>query len=333
MTELNTSTGQKTPETRGIRAWVLTNGMAGFETQTLGVAEAMGLQPEVKRVTPLPPWRWLAPWGPAAPDRAIVAPWPELLIASGRQSIPYARKIKRAAKGETFVAILQDPRVAPSHFDFVWAPMHDLLEGPNVLSTLVSPHQLTPERLAAEARRIAPEIAHLPHPRIAVLIGGSNAVYRLDESAAAQIGRTLAEAARRSHAGLMITPSRRTGGRQAQIIRDCVNDVPHVMWDGRGDNPYFGYLGSADAVIVTCDSVNMIGEAAATGKPVHVIELAGGSPRSRRFLAGIYAQGAARPFAERLESWPCAPLNATWEIADAIARAMTLKRRARQPRT
>jgi uncharacterized protein len=319
----------KTTETC-LTAWVLTNGMAGFETQALGVAEAMELTPEVKRVSPPAPWRWLAPWGPAAPDSKIAPPWPDLLIASGRQSIPYARMIRARAKGQTFVAVLQDPRISPATFDFVWAPKHDRLTGPNVLSTLTSPHRLTTELLAREAKRIAPQIAHLPHPRVAVLLGGSNAVYRLDENAAARIGRMLADVMDLSHASLMITPSRRTGARQTQIIRDLTKDKPSVMWDGASDNPYFGYLGSADAVIVTCDSVNMIGEGAATGKPVHVIALEGGSDRSRRFLDAIYAQGAARPFRGRLESWPCAPLNATWEIADAIARAMRVGRGGRR---
>ncbi len=94
----------------------------------------------------------------------------------------------------------------------------------------------------------------------------------------------------------MVTPSRRTGARQADIIRERIKGVPSVMWNGEGENPYFGYLGSADAIVVTSDSVNMVGEAAGTGKPVHVIELEGGSPKWERFLGALYESGAARPF-------------------------------------
>lgn len=313
-----------------MKAWLLTNRMIGFETQTMGVAEAMGIAAELRGVSPPAPWRWLAPWGPAAPDNTIAPPWPDLVIASGRQAIPYARMIRRRSGGRTFVAVLQDPRMSPRHFDFVWAPKHDLLGGPNVLSTLLSPHRVTEERLALHAGRIASKIAHLRHPRIAVLLGGTNAVYRFDEAAAARIGKMLAKLADDTHGGLMITPSRRTGARQAQLIHDAIRGKAAVMWDETGDNPYFGYLASADAVIVTCDSVNMVGEAIATGKPVHVIELAGGSARFRRFLDGVYAEALARPFVGRLESWPSRPLNATWEIADAIARAMSLRRAAKR---
>jgi mitochondrial fission protein ELM1 len=310
----------------GLSCWILTNGMAGFETQALGVAEALGLAPRIKRVAPPAPYRWLAPHGPAAPDAKIAPPWPDLLIASGRQSIPYARMIRRRSNGKTFTVVLQDPRVAPSHFDLVWAPAHDRLEGANVLTTLVSPHRLTRARLESEAARIAPIVAHLPHPRVAVLLGGTNAVYAFTEETAARIGAQLANLADKFHAGLMVTPSRRTGEKQTRIVREALKDRPAIVWDGAGENPYFGFLGQADAVVVTCDSVNMVGEAAFTGKPVYVIELDGGKSRKeakfRRFLDGVYESGAARPFAGRLESWEYAPLNATHEIADAIRRAI-----------
>jgi mitochondrial fission protein ELM1 len=319
------SSGRASLAPLGVRTWIVTNGAAGFEVQALGVAEALGVEPEIKRVDPPPPWRWLAPWGFAAPNPAIAPPWPDLVIASGRQAIPYARKIREAARGHTFVAVLQNPVVSPSQFDFVWAPEHDQLRGANVLSTLTSPHRLSPERLAAEAAKLSAVTARLPQPRVAVLLGGSNAVYKLSEETAAKIADMLAMLLD-DGAGLMITPSRRTGEAQQRIIRDRVVGRAAVMWDGRGDNPYFGYLGSADAVIVTCDSVNMVGEAAATGKPVYVIELEGGSPKFRRFLDGMYARGAARRFEGRLDNWQPVPLNATGEIADAIAYAFHARR-------
>jgi mitochondrial fission protein ELM1 len=289
--------------------------MAGFETQGIGIAEALGLQPIIKRVSPTAPWKWLAPHGPAAPNPDIKAPWPDLLIASGRQSIPYARMIAKA--GKSFTVVLQDPRVAPSNFDLVWAPAHDQLSGPNVVSTLVSPHRLTRARLDTEAGKWGPKLAHLPHPRVAVLIGGKNSVYDFDEAAAKQLADDLATLADQG-AGLMVTASRRTGEAQTEIIRDALKSRSALVWDGTGDNPYFGFLGAADAVIVTSDSVNMVGEAAFTGKPVHVVELSGYSAKFRRFLDAIYMEGAARPFVGALESWEYAPLNATHVIAEAI---------------
>lgn len=318
---------EKALPTDKIEAWVLTNGMAGYEVQAIGICEALGVEPRIKRISPGVPHRWIAPWGPAAPVEGVAPPWPDLLIASGRQAIPYARMIRRRSGGKTFVAVLQDPKVPPKQFDLVWAPQHDRLDGDNVLSTLTSPHRITREKLAAEAQRFEAQVGHLPHPRVAVLLGGANAVYHFAEEAAERIGAQLAGLADHFHAGLMVTPSRRTGEAQARIIREHLRGRPFVMWDGAGDNPYFGFLGQADAIVVTCDSVNMVGEAASTGKPVYVIELEGGSPKFRRFLDAMYAAGAARPFAGQLESWEYEPLNATQEIADAIARGLAARKR------
>jgi len=305
--------------------WIVTDGGAGFEVQALGVAEAMGAVPTIKRIKQSAPWRWLAPWGPAVDGDDIAPPWPDLVIAAGRQSIPFARMIRRRARGKTFVAVLQDPRVPPSAFDLVWVPAHDKLRAPNVFVTTVSPHRLTPVRLAEEACRIASDIAHLPHPRVALLLGGSNGVFRFDETAADKIARAAVLAVKEAGGGLMVTPSRRTGARQSEIFREWIKQVPSVMWDGKEANPYFGFLGAADAILVTCDSVNMVGEAAATGKPVHVIELEGSSHKWERFLGAVYAQGAARPFRGKIENWRYVPLNPTQEIAATILSAMQKK--------
>jgi mitochondrial fission protein ELM1 len=97
-----------------------------------------------------------------------------------------------------------------------------------------------------------------------------------------------------------------------------------VFWDGRGENPYFGYLGLADAVIVTADSVTMISEAAATGKPVHVAALEGGSAKFRRFHAAMQEAGVTRPFAGRLEDWRYEPLDEAARIATEVRRRLEL---------
>src|SRR3546814_20453175 len=75
--------------------------------------------------------------------------------------------------------------------------------------------------------------------------------------------------------GLMITPSRRTGRRNEEILRRALAGLPAEIWDGAGENPYFGSLALADHVVVTGDSVNMVSEAASTGKPVHVVHQIG----------------------------------------------------------
>jgi len=313
----------------GSRCWVVTNGMAGFEMQAVGVAEALGLVPELKRVTPPAPYKWLAPWGPAAPNAEIAPPWPDIILASGRQAIPYARKIKRASGGKTFVAILQNPKIDPAKVDLVWAPEHDRLSGPNVVSTLTAPNRITPESLAKAASQLHQRYAALPARKIAVVLGGPNKVYRFSSEDMRHLARSLKALAEAENAGLIITTSRRTSAAATGALREELGAVPHNIYDAVHDpaeeNPYPGMLGLAEAIIVTCDSHNMVGEATVTGKPVYVVELEGGSPKFRRFLDALYVNNVARQFDGLLETWSYAPLNATQEIAAAIAAAYSCK--------
>jgi mitochondrial fission protein ELM1 len=51
--------------------------------------------------------------------------------------------------------------------------------------------------------------------------------------------------------------------------------LPGIVWDGNGENPYFAFLAAADAILVTEDSTNLATDAAATGKPLFVLPMAG----------------------------------------------------------
>ncbi len=312
--------------------WVVTDGKPGMENQCLGLAEAVGLAPQAKRVALRQPWRSLSPYLPTPLPLALAGnsdpldpPWPDLLVTSGRQAVGPALAIRRKSRGRTFWVHIQDPGIPFAWVDLVALPRHDGKAGRNVLQTRGALHRVTAERLKREAEAFAPTLAHLPHPRIAVLVGGSNGVYRLTPTVMADVAEQLADIAKRHGAGLMVTPSRRTGEDNEAILRARLRDLPAVVWDGTGPNPYFGYLGLADAVVATCDSVSMISEAASTGKPVYVIELEGGSPKFRRFHEDLYADGVARPFKGELGHWTYAPLDDTPRIAEEVRRRMAAR--------
>jgi mitochondrial fission protein ELM1 len=101
----------------------------------------------------------------------------------------------------------------------------------------------------------------------------------------------------------MVTPSRRTDPKAARILADALVGLPADIWDGGGENPYFGMLALADAILVTRDSVSMTSEAAFTGKPLHVIDLDGSSRRIELFHQHMQAKGYTRRFTGALESW------------------------------
>jgi len=309
--------------------WVVSDGKIGMEVQCLGLAEALGFAPAVKRIQVRRPWRWLPPLlvpnplqclGPKG-DR-LAPPWPRVLIASGRQTVAVSIAIRQAARGRTFTVQVQNPAVDPARFDAIVTPRHDRLRGPNVINTVGGLNIVTPARLAAAAARFAPRLKALPRPLIAVALGGDNKVYRMTGKVVERLGAQLAAMTRAEGAGLLITPSRRTSDRALAALRAALDGLPVKIWDGRGDNPYLAYLALADAIVVTADSINMVSEAASTGKPVFVVELSGGSKKFRRFHRALRAAGVTREFAGRMETWNYAPLRDTEHAAAEIRRRL-----------
>lgn len=309
--------------------WVLTDGKAGDEVQCLGVAEALGLAPSIRRVAPRAPWTWAMPWGPIDPREApgrpgspIAPPFPDLLIASGRRAVSYLRRVKRASGGRTFTVFLKDPRTGAGAADLIWVPQHDRLRGANVLVTLTSPHRISPVRLAAARAAPPAALAALPAPRAAVLLGGDSRHHRFTPADVERLVEGLGRVAA-GGTSLMVTASRRTPAVLAERVRRLVDERGGFFWDGQGDNPYLPMLALADGVIVTADSVNMVGEACATGRPVFIFEPAerhpGAARKAKLFVGGLIEQGAARFFDGHLESGAYAPLNSTPVIAAAIA--------------
>lgn len=314
---------------RPFSIWAVSDGRAGIENQVLGLAEAIQrltpaeIAPKRLRFSPLFD-RWpnalrLWPNAMLAPSSDhLEPPWPDLMIACGRASLPFSTRMRRWSGGQTFVVQLQDPRADSALFDLVIPPLHDGLTGPNILSILGSPNRVTPERLAEGGEPFAERIEALPGPRVAVLVGGRSRTHEISAETATRLADELSDAVRAVNGSVLVTFSRRTpvGVRAAVTAR--LSDLPGWIWDGEGPNPYFAFLHFADHIAVTEDSVNMAAEAATTGKPVHILALDGGSPKFDAFHAALQARGAARPFAGAVDSWTYAPLDETTRAAHEV---------------
>lgn len=318
---------------RADKTCIITDGSVGMEAQGIAVAEAVGLHFTLKRVRPKAAMRLIpAPLQILIPAKALLRavesnealepPWPRLIISIGRRSVPIALAIKRLSGA--YALHIQNPKVPARLFDLVAAPVHDNFEGPNVITTFGAVHNVTPERLAKAGQSFAPRIAALPYPRIAVLLGGESQAFSFPPDVATSLGAKLANLVRETGGSLLVTPSRRTPANTLSALASAIEDTPHFIWDGTGDNPYFAFLSLADAIVVTEDSVNMVTEAAGTGKPVYVQALPGHSTRLSRFHALMRERGVTRPFEGHLEQWSYAPVNDTERVASTIRHALGL---------
>jgi mitochondrial fission protein ELM1 len=304
---------------------VVTDGKAGMESQCVGLAEALGIAPIVKRVRLRSPWRQLTPFVRfgglaqfAKDSDPLAPPWPDLLIATGRHSVAASLLVRKLSGGRTRTVQLQNPVIRPKHFDLVVVPRHDGLTGANVVATKGALHRVTPEILWEGSKRLLPRVRHLARPYIAVLIGGTNAAYRLGADEMMALAADLASCARAMSASLLITPSRRTGEENLRILKEQLAGFPHFVWDGEGENPYFGLLGLANFIVTTPDSVNMISEAASTGKPVYVVHLPGGSRKFDRFHRLMREDGIVKDFKGALAAYRYAPLDDVVVVATRV---------------
>ena len=323
-----------------LNVWIVTDGRAGIEAQALGLAEAIARRAPIslttKRVRIRTPYSWLPAGFVPAPKHALTIesdpiqpPWPDIFIGCGRASIPLAMGMREGSNGKSFVVQLQDPRVNPREFDVVIPPMHDGLEGQNVLPIVGACNRITAERLdRAVSEYKSANLEDLPAPRFAILIGGKSKRQDISADRAREISHSLAAVQRETGGSLMATLSRRTSQAARMQFRTWL--APHcaVFYEDEGANPYPAILGVADHIFVTADSVNMATEAAATGKPVHVIAVDGQLGKLARFHQSLARRGCARPFNGKLETWSYPPLLETDRAAAAVLTAWAARTRA-----
>ena len=319
--------------------WALTDNRAGNAGQCLGVAEALGLRFETRDIdytakAALPNFIMGASFGGLTPSSRVnlVPPWPDILITAGRRTAPVARRIKENNDGRTFLVQIMHPGDAGiDDFDLIAVPTHDgVTPRPNFLEITGAPHRVTAAVLAEAEEAWRDTFAKLPEPRIALIVGGSTRRRTFTDDMARALGQLATTLARDNAGSLLISTSRRTGAAADALFADIRVPYFAFRWGDEGENPYFGFLGSADAVIVTGDSVSMCSEACAVPVPVYVYAPPKLTTRKHaRLHQSLFDGGYARPLESlnesgKLENWEHPPLNAATAIAAEIKKRFGL---------
>ena len=257
-----------------MRAWTVCDPKAGTLTQSLGVARQF--DPEPHRVLLkdwLPKWRR----GLFSPYRRLSEPEPDLIVSCGSIAPRHVFAIAERCRKRPFLVHLQPADDAASmRYDLIFAGRHDMRSiddpPPNYHAMLGAPHQLSAEAL--EALRPAARARWAPKggPVVTVLVGGPTRAYAYDEATIAGLIAAIRGFAAEGRT-VLVSPSRRT----PPSLRDWLlgaRGETIVVWDQTGDNPYKDFVAAADAFLITKDSVTMPSEAATTGRPVFVFDLA-----------------------------------------------------------
>ncbi len=263
--------------------WVLLGKRRGDNAQSLRLAEALGWPTQCFQLTFNPLFlcsnrllnRSQASLQSAEPE--LVPPWPDLVIAVGRRTVPVARWIQAQGEGHPRLIHLGRPRAPLNWFDhIVTTPQYALPPRRHITHLPLPLGQVTAQGLRRAAAEWRHRLQGLPRPRIAVLVGGPSRSVRLGRQEAYRIVQVARDQLPGQGGSLLISTAPRTPPVVADLLEHELPE-PHLLyrWDRlRGsDNPYLGYLAWADEAIVTQDSVSTLADSVAANLPTLVVDL------------------------------------------------------------
>lgn len=231
----------------------------------------------------------LASLKPAARAR-LAPPWPALVIAAGKRSVPVARWIRRQSAAKSRLVHIGRPRAPLADFDLViTTPQYGLPPGENVLE-LPLPLAGRPQADMAGFAQWQAAWRDLPRPLVGVAVGSSKYPLRFEANEQEELARLLnLELAPGGSVLLIASPrtSPEAVPRMAAMLK-----VPHLAYSPfeRGSNPYAAALMLCDRLVVTGDSASMIADALRASKPVDVFRL----PVSQGRMAWSARRGLGR---------------------------------------
>lgn len=303
--------------------WVISDGRRGIENQALGLAEAAArLSPLEMRCHIIENGKAFASASPRLQfalkskpaDYGLPKRLPDIAIGCGRQAIAPLMAIKKA-KPAIFTVYIQAPRVDTANFDVVFAPEHDALTGKNVELTLGSPNRVTNALIIGQTLKFAKKLETLAIPRIAMLIGGPSKSHKWGNAEHTAHLEAAQQALNQGYC-LLITTSRRTPMAAVKDYQRLASDNDNIwLFNGDGENPYYAFLGGANAILVTEDSTNMLTEACATGKPVFRLPMSGHASKFEKLYEALSKRCNLTRFSGTFAAESYSPLNETDRIA------------------
>jgi mitochondrial fission protein ELM1 len=264
--------------------WVLADDKAGHSTQSLGLANDLGWPCEVKKLK-FNTLNWLSNQLIGASllglnrrgSDQLEAPWPDLVLSTGRRTAPVARWIGEQSRGHTrLVQLGRKGGEIVDGFDLVVSCTHFRLPiHPRRIETTLPLNAVAPVALGDAAREWKSLFEDAPTPHVALIVGGDSAMHQLDADSARRMGEEVRAFAEAAGGTVSAITSPRTSSAAIQALEATLTGRHRVdPWrKGAARNPYLAHLAKADVLVVTGESESMLSEAAETGKPVFIYPL------------------------------------------------------------
>ena len=259
-----------------LKALLLTEGMHGMISQVEGMAKALNTEYSHKIVRLSFPWNLIPPkFTPVSQivlkDKIYITEneIPDIIISCGRKSVIPSILLKRK-NSNIFTIHIQNPKVDSKNFDVVIAPMHDNYHGPNVMRSEGAIHYITYEEIQAAKNYLTSKIKS--NKIVSIILGGPNKYYSFNKEQLMEIFKSIKMTFIGKGYETIIVPSMRTPKTIIELAKKEMNKFGHVV-DIIDKQAYLSAYALAEYVVVTCDSISMISEAAASGKPIYVAHM------------------------------------------------------------
>ena len=307
-------------------AWCVTDGAAGNISQVKGLADAMKLNYQLKVVELRSPWKYLPPSYLPAIDSSIknlidfrenISP--DYLITAGRKSVYLSLYLKNKLKNNITTIHIQDPKINSQFFDYVVAPEHDSIQGPNVIKSVLAINHINEKLLLLESDKFKEKLSTLDKPIVTLIIGGKSNNYIFDNVALVNLSKMIDNIVNINSISLVILFSRRTDFFIKEYLINRYSEI-HTVWTDESSNPYLTLLSQSSCLICTSDSVSMISEAVCSKKPVFIFRLKSKkkSNRIETFNEKLLQLGYTKELSTKLTFDKTNYVNETLSIAEKI---------------
>lgn len=214
---------------------------------------------------------------------------PRFIISSGGRTAFLSRALSLAT-GAPNVFVGNLGQFPPNWFTVVMSPID--LKTPNSIMTRIVPNTMTPDDCHEHSQRYWNN--EVPERCWTLLIGGANRNHRFCDQDWRAVAAGVNALSERFGVKWLIATSRRTGFHVERLLEEAI--VPSsveelVLFSQNPKKVVMAFLGAAEIVFVTQDSLTMMGEAIASGR--RVVSL---SPQNVNYLKNSYGYSVIRNY-------------------------------------
>ena len=309
-----------------LKGILLTQGMHGMISQVEGLAKSLNLDYFHEKIELSSFWKFIPPkLTPVSkyvfknqPDKDF-----DVIISCGRKSVIPSIYLKKKSKKKIFSIHIQDPKISLDKFDFIVAPDHDGLQGPNVYTSKGAIHYLTIEEIN-KTRNYLENRIEKDKDVVSLILGGPTKYYDYSDKNMINIFSKINKNLINKNLQLIVIRSNRTPQKTINLAKEYFNKNRTVI-DNVDKKAYLSSLALSKYIVVTCDSSSMISEAALTGKPIYVamIPPLKNDKRFKKFRELFEKLNITRNLDQEFEIWNYEKLDETNRIASEIKKKIS----------